>query len=64
MKHRKNAHIENVSTCRHALNGRCNFSSRNCWYIHKDEINEKNINEKDKQAELGVPHSEIQVELE
>ena len=37
MKHRKNAYIKSVSTCRHALNWRCHFSSKDCWFIHEDE---------------------------
>ena len=60
MKHRKNAHIESVSTCRHALNGRCHFSSKDCWFIHEDERMGKNINEKDNELKnLETPDNEV-----
>ena len=46
MKHRKNEHKDNVKMCSHAMNGRCHFSSSDCWYIHEEESrNDKSKNE-------------------
>ena len=42
--HRKSKHSENVSACSHAMNGKCHFGSKKCWFLH-DDLSSINTNE-------------------
>ena len=41
---RKSKHSENVSACSHAMNGKCHFGSKKCWFLH-DDLSSINTNE-------------------
>jgi DNA repair exonuclease SbcCD ATPase subunit len=49
LTHRKKYHIQFVPPCRNLPNGECNYTNKNCWFNHKENLmineNENNENE-------------------
>ena len=64
-KHKKINHSESVQKCNNQSNGKCNYKSENCWFIHdntecldetdeskKEVVNENTLQKMMKMMEL------------